>query len=433
MTISKINEPNTKQNKSTDEIKKLLNQGLLVDGNFNLGERHDASLWDKFFCLPIWDLAFRPWFLLASLSSIFSLGAWLLYLNGFDTSLGQKGLSATIWHIHEMVFGFAATIAVAFLLTAVQTWTGCRSVHGHLLVALTILWLMVRGLLWSGNALFQWVAIYLQGLWWVACIISLAYLVIKTRNRRNYLFVPLLSFLMLLNTSILYLDLTNNTALALHFSRTAILLFSLLIGIVAGRVVPFFTKKGVNNAKVTDTPILDKCLIVSSILGIGMFLSSAFFELSELPGVLMVLLGGLHLFRLLHWDSLSVKTVSLLWSLHISYFFLSVGFFAMGASYFFNGISLSDALHLISVGTVGGMILAMMARVSLGHTGRPLKVLSIVNIAFLCLFLSALMRFLLPIFSYHFLAWNLSGSLWFLAFSTFCVFYAAILFKKRQV
>ncbi len=433
MTGLKVNEPKIKSDKSVNEIKSSLNRRLLLDGNLDLGQSKSASSSAKFFDLPVWDLAFRPWFLLASLSSVFSVGLWLLYLNGFGVSFGQKGLSAIVWHIHEMVFGFAATVAVAFLLTAVQTWTGCRSVHGHLLVVLTILWSIVRGLLWSGDVLLQWAAIYLQGLWWLVCIASLAYLVIKVRNKRNYLFVPLLSFLMLLNISILYLDLTNNTELALHFSRTTILLFGLLIGIVAGRVVPFFTRKGVENSNVTDTPVIDNYLIALSIIGISTFVSGEFFDLSKLPAILMIILGGLHFFRLLHWDSLSVKAVSLLWSLHIAYFFLSVGFFAMGASYFFSGITLSNALHLIAVGTVGGMILAMMARVSLGHTGRPLKVSPIINIAFLFLFLAASIRFLFPMFSLYLLAWNLSGALWFLAFSIFCVFYAAILFKKRQI
>ncbi|MDT8311791.1 MAG: NnrS family protein [Methylophaga sp.] len=51
------------------------------------------------------------------------------------------------WHGHEMLFGFVGAVIVGFLLTAVQSWTGLRSVNGRPLMYLLLLWLAARVLM----------------------------------------------------------------------------------------------------------------------------------------------------------------------------------------------------------------------------------------------------------------------------------------------
>lgn len=78
--------------------------------------------------IPILRLAFRPFFLLPTLLSIIAVLIWIIVLKG---NISWQGvLPAKVWHGHEMIFGFAASVAVGFLLSAAQTWTGVRSING---------------------------------------------------------------------------------------------------------------------------------------------------------------------------------------------------------------------------------------------------------------------------------------------------------------
>lgn len=36
----------------------------------------------------------------------------------------------TVWHSHEMIFGFAMAVVAGFLLTAVMNWTGLPTLRG---------------------------------------------------------------------------------------------------------------------------------------------------------------------------------------------------------------------------------------------------------------------------------------------------------------
>ncbi len=359
---------------------------------------------------------------------------WGLSLNGLDIGVGQEGMSLLVWHGHEMVFGFACTVALGFLLTAVQTWTGERSVHGGVLFFLTLTWLVVRGLLWSGDAFLQWLALPLQMLWWGISIFSLARVLITSNNKRNYMFIPMTLLLMALNYGVLYTAINGAEHIALALLRSAIILFGVLISVIAGRVVPFFTKKGVANVSVIETPRLDRYLPLVSLGLFLIFVIRLFVQFPQLDMVFIALCistGVLHLYRLLHWHSWATRKVPLVWALHISYLFLSLGFIVLGISSFSPRINFSTALHLITVGSIGGMILPMIVRVSLGHTGRALKASPLMTAAFICVFLAALLRFIYMMVGMPFVAWNISAFLWVLAFSSFVVEFFGVLTKSR--
>ncbi len=359
---------------------------------------------------------------------------WGLSLNGVDIGVGHEGVSLLVWHGHEMVFGFACTVALGFLLTAVQTWTGERSVHGGLLFLLTVIWLLVRGMLWSGDALLQWLALPLQMLWWGISILSLARVLLISKNTRNYMFIPMTLVLMVLNGGVLYTAMNGADHIALDLLRSAIILFGVLISVIAGRVIPFFTKKGVANVSVIETPRLDRYLPLVSLALFIMFVIRVFvtFPLLDMIFIsLCIATGALHFGRLLHWNSWATRKVPLVWALHVSYLFLSLGFIVLGISMFIPKINLSTALHLITVGTIGGMILPMIVRVSLGHTGRTLKASPFIAAAFICVFLAALLRFIYMMVGMPLVAWNLSAFLWVLAYSGFVVVFFGVLIRPR--
>jgi len=384
---------------------------------------------------PILDLPFRSYFLLSVAFSIIAIALWAGHLNGYFL-LPTTGLSPIAWHIHEMIFGFSATIAVGFILTAAQTWTGKPSIKGFPLLLFILVWLMVRVCLLVNQPLFIYIAIALQSLWWLASIAIFSQLVLSSKNKRNYLFIPLLTSLMILNTLLLFFDLQNDNVLALHIARISILMFCLLVGILAGRVIPFFTSSGAKLKTITTPSWLTILLIATSVAGILVFLLSAFIKLPFSPAVLMIASGILHILRLSLWRSTATLKIPLLWSLHLAYLSLGLGLILLGMSYHpFNYLqspfSFSDALHLITIGAMSLMIFSMMCRVSLGHTGRALIVHPLVAWLFAIIFISAIARVLLPIFHQPLIGWNISACLWLLASCYFLKVYFPVLTRKK--
>ena len=382
-----------------------------------------------FFAHPIWNLAFRSLFLLAALFSSASLAIWLLTLKGLPL-LNATGLSAMIWHTHEMLFAFGATVAVGFVLTAVQTWTGVSSVKGKAMFVLVALWLTIRALIWLNSHTSIILAIGVSLVWWGIVIVKFSQIVFQVNNQRNYLFIPIFAVLACLNITILVADLLGYAPLALHLAKTAVLLFCVIMTLVGGRVIPFFTARGANTAPVEAITWLERALLPLSALLVAFYAGSYLFNMALLPyGFIAV--GSLQVLRVSRWHTIKTITVPLLWSLHLSYLFMACGLILAGCSYFISALTFSSALHLITVGAMGLMILAMMSRVSLGHTGRKLQIRPIIGFAFIALAFAALVRSLLPIFGYHMFAWSISGFLWMLAFVCFLWVYLPILSKAR--
>jgi len=424
---------------------------VLVKGTFNMLQIQDPEIsqlsHDQQSTLsirylaqhPALDLPFRSYFLLAVACSLFSLGLWAAYFNGYFT-FNNNSISPLTWHIHEMIFGFAATVAVGFVLTAAQTWTGQPSIKGLPVLAFIGLWLMVRVALLVNLPNTIIAAIILQSFWWFGSIVVFTRLVLKSKNRRNYLFIPLLSVLMLLNITLLLLDFNGHYELTRHIARTCVLMFCLLMGILGGRVIPFFTVSGAKLSPITSPNWLTLLLTITSISGVVAFFSSAFLDLPFSPAGLMVAAGLLHLIRQCYWRSFATRKIALLWSLHISYLSLGLGLILLGMSYqpFYEfgftrlSIAFGDALHLITIAAMGLMIFAMMSRVSLGHTGRALTPSKLVSWMFFLIMLSALARVILPILiNQPLLAWNISVIAWLVAGLFFLKVYLPILTTKK--
>ncbi|PKG83034.1 NnrS family protein [Colwellia sp. 75C3] len=388
---------------------------------------------------PALDLPFRSYFLLAVVCSLFSLGIWAAYFNGYFT-FSENGISPLAWHIHEMIFGFAATVAVGFVLTAAQTWTGQPSIKGLPVLAFIALWLMVRVALLINLPSTIVIAIILQSFWWLGAIAVFTRLVLKSNNRRNYLFIPLLSVLMLLNIALLLLDFNGHYELTRHIARTSVLMFCLLMGILGGRVIPFFTVSGAKLSPITSPSWLTPLLTITSVSGVAVFFSSTFIDLPFSPAGLMITAGLLHLVRQSYWRSFATRNIALLWSLHLSYFSLGMGLILLGMSYHpLHGIGFiqlaipfGDALHLITIAAMGLMIFSMMSRVSLGHTGRALTPSKLVSWVFILITLSALTRAFMPtLISQPLLSWNISAFAWLIAGALFLKIYYPILTAKK--
>jgi uncharacterized protein involved in response to NO len=383
----------------------------------------------------LFELPFRPYFLLATFSSMMSLIVWILVLNGMIT-FSNGGLSPIIWHIHEILFGFAGTIVVGFILTASQTWTQQSSIKGQKLMLFVGLWLMVRCLFYTNYSWSIFVGSFFQLIWWMIAIVVFFNQVHRSKNRRNYLFLPLLILLMGFNAALLFFDIVGNIETAMHFGRSSVLVFTLLISVLGGRVIPFFTTRGLLIEPIKTPTIIERLLLMVSILGVLIFTLSHFFHFIFTPASVLFSIGTLHLIRLSFWKSIQTLHNPLLWSLHLAYLLMSIGILLLGLSYFDWSafgvfLSFSSALHAITIGGIGLMIFSMMSRVALGHTGRKLIIHPVLNITFLFIIIAAFVRVILSSIGYVSWSWSISALLWVLSTSIFLFIYTPILLTKR--
>jgi len=372
----------------------------------------------------LFNLAFRPFFLGGALSAIALMAVWLvMYSGGLQAHHYSYGV---YWHAHEMLFGFTLAIIAGFLMTAVKTWTNVQTLYSWPLAALFCLWLSARVL-----PLFPSVEPFLIAIVDLAfaplVAICVAWPVIRSRNYRNLMFIPLLLGFFAANL-LMHLQLLGYTQATAHLGiQLGLFLIVMIITILGGRVIPFFTERGVTGVQVKKYPWLEKGIIPLSAAWVLLSLT----ENTALILVSSILLGVANLIRLWGWFDKRIFSVALVWILQLGYLFIALGFILYSLS-LLELINTSLAFHAFAAGGIGGLTLGMMARVSLGHTGRPLNVGPTIITAFVLMLLAALVRLsvgLLPIS--YLTTLHLSGTLWMLAWVLFLMKYTHILIKPR--
>jgi len=382
---------------------------------------------------PLLRLGFRPFFLSGAIFSMVAIVLWLLMYRGVITLSPLGG--GYWWHIHEMIFGFGGAIIAGFLLTAIQNWTGTRGAQGTTLLLLFTLWLVGRLVILFPDLLGNSITTIIDLSFLPTVAFVLAKPIIAIKQYRNLFFIPLLLLFTLANLE-MHLAIYYPNSFIITFSAYAgVMLVTFLMSVMAGRVTPMFTANGTNTAKVNPLPWLDK--ITNGSLGIAMLylLLQPVIGFSELSfGVLLIIAGVFQTMRLLRWKPWITLNVPLLWSIHISIKFIAYGLILLGLSYLITDIPSNHLWHLLTVGGMGGLILAMISRVSLGHTGRPLSPPKAIVFAYFSIILAALVRsigpWVLPEKTLMFI--DISGTFWLLAFGIFVVTYAPMLMSARK-
>ena len=369
-------------------------------------------------------LAFRPFFLLAPLMALCGLLLWIAYYAGWF--LTENYWAGQIGHSHEMLYGFAVAIVAGFLLTAARTWTGLETISGKPLMLLVIIWLAARILPWLDVPTLLVAITDLLFLPMVA--VALAIPVIRVGQKRNFIFLPILVLLWLGNLMmhLQQLSLINSGGHAgLYLGVDLILLLIIIIG---GRVIPMFTGNGIGET-IKRSPQWDKLAIF---VGILFVLVHQFSFQGYLLAVVCILAFIIHAIRAWRWYHKKIWSTPLVWILHVSYYWIIIGFLLMAAAAIGYG-SLFLALHAFTVGGISAMILGMISRVSLGHTGRPLEPPKLVVVGFVLMPLASAVRIFIPFIdaSLYSAAVVLSGVLWVTAMLLFVISYAGILMKPR--
>lgn len=378
----------------------------------------------------VFNYAFRPFFLATGLSGVAVICVWLATLVHGTASFP---LVPARWHAHEMLFGFAAAAIAGFLLTAVPNWTGGKRLHGLPLAALAALWLAGRLALVPGVSVPPYLAAAADLAFLPALAIALAAPLVRARAWRNIAFLPLLAALTLANLTF-HLDHLGWTAdlgatgLALAFDVVL-----LMVVVIGGRIVPAFTRNVIPPARADLWPVSHRAVERLAIASVAlMALADVVAPDAMLTGALAGLAAAVHAVRLVLWKGWSTLRRPILWVLHLGYLWIPIAL-TLKAAWLLAGASWASTWqHALSVGVFGTMILAVMSRAALGHSGRPLVVSPLTTAAYGLVTVAAASRVIAPsVGDFYLPAISLAGAAWIAAFALFLLVYVPILSSPR--
>jgi len=373
--------------------------------------------------LALWQLGFRPFYLLASVFAALSIPLWALQYAGL---LPAAYLNGPMWHAHEMLFGFTLAVIVGFLFTAGRNWSNQPTPTGAALAALALLWVAARLLVLTP---WGWAAAAANVGFALAAALALARPLVAARNRRNYFFVGLV-LLLAVSALGLHLQLLGVITLPPWAGITLALDVVLFImAVMAGRVLPMFTNNGVPGARATRHPGIEK-------LALGAVLLLLVADLAPLPGALLATLAVLacaaHLARWCLWQPWTAWRTPLVWVLHAAYLWIPVHL-ALRAAAALGMVPGSLATHALTVGAAGGLIIGMMTRTARGHTARPLRADRADIACYVLVLAAALVRVGVPLLQPN---WSVgavlaSAALWSAGFGLYALRYAPVLLHPR--
>ncbi len=379
------------------------------------------------FDYPLFALGFRAFFALAGLAALILIVFWNAMFKG--AFMPEHYFPDSYWHAHEMLLGYAVAVIAGFLLTAVKNWTGKPTLTGDSLAGLCLLWLYGRILPFYAGLLPDALIALVDFSFLPVLAYQVSKPIIEVKQYKNLVFIGLL-LLLALGNGLIHIDMLawqENTAATGIGLIVAVIIVMILI--ISGRVFPFFTERGIPGTLIIRNPLLDKAAIAAAVVVFCL-------QLSGISGTLLALAAfaavAVNSARVAGWYVPRIRYVPLLWVLYVGYAWVILGFMLTALSAY-SVVAPSLALHAFTLGGIGVLTLGMMARVSLGHTGRALKASNAIAVAFVLINIAALFRVLLPIALPHWyeILIYVSTLSWLAAFSLFVFVYSPILTSLR--
>ena len=377
---------------------------------------------------PFWDLAFRPFFLLAALSAVLLVPVWVAMWAGWLPASGY--MYGYDWHIHEMVFGFAAAVLAGFLLTATRNWTKRPTASGGGLAALALLWTSGRAVVlladWLPGGLVATVDLAFLPL--VAAVLMRP--IVAAKSWRNIALPPLLLLLALANAAMHGKALGLTPVAGLRAPLVAVDLVLVFLVVVGTRIIPLFTANAIEGLTIRRWALADR--LAPWLLALLAVVHASPAPVEWAGGCALV--GGLVVAAQMRgWGGLRTRGRPILWVLHLGYTWLALGLLLLALSSWSSLLPRAAAVHALTAGALGTLTFGMMSRVSLGHSGRKLEVSGAVTAAYVLLQLAAAVRVLMATVGgpgYR-AALVVSSALWASAFALFLVVYLPILWGPR--
>lgn len=384
------------------------------------GKGSDKSFFDH---TPLLALGFRPFYLLAAAFAAVSVPLWLIRYFGMGASLTHVDLN---WHMHEMIFGFIIAVVIGFLYTAARNWTGLPTPHGKQLAALAGVWV-------AGRAAMLFAPVPYAALVDIAFLPLVAwplYRVFKlSGNKRNMFLIGLLSLLTVANAAYHGAVLGWLPISSIKPLYAALMVIVVIESVIAGRVLPLFTANGVPGVKPVTNMKRDKIsLALTAVAAVAWVCSFP----APLAAALAFAAAFAQMTRLLGWKPHRTLGNPLLWVLHLAYAWIPIGFLFLGLAAL--GLVPSSAgIHLLAIGSMAGLIIGMMTRTALGHTGRMLRAGKAETIMYASLQIGVVSRLVAALSAGEVrnLALLATGLAWTLSFVLYVAVYAPYLVRAR--
>jgi uncharacterized protein involved in response to NO len=372
---------------------------------------------------------FRPFFLAAGCYGVVAMAGWMAALTlGFEP--GGQTYGALFWHGHEMLFGYAAAAFAGFLLTAVPNWTGRLPVSGAPLLVLVAVWAAGRLAMLTPEILGLWFAALVDMAFLPLLAAIIAREVVAGRNWKNLKVLAGVTALAAANGYAHIVVLTGgDPQIAL---RLAIATYVALVALVGGRIIPSFTRNWLarNGAKQLPAAFdkVDVAAVVALLAGLLAWVTLPDQPLIAVPVTLATLLNA---YRLWRWRGGGTIAEPLVAVLHAGYSFVPLGLLAIAASAQ-GWASQAASMHVLTIGVIGVMTLAVMTRASLGHTGQPLTASRLTSLSYVLVVVAAATRPFAEALPEHYNSLlAVAGIAWITAFGIFVIEYGPILAKRR--
>lgn len=368
---------------------------------------------------PVLSVSFRPFFLLAALIATINPTLWAsIYLGRFDLALNSDPL---YWHGHEMLFGFTSALIAGFLFTASAHWTNTEPYRGKSLLLLVTLWIIERMSFFlpiPKEVYFLSSNIFLPTV--------LAFAVYKLKNHKKQL-IPFSVILTGITLSKIIYSFGNTYKFYDWESFGKMMgvgILRILIFLIAGRVLPFFTMKKIGHVQI-DVPKSIQILSIASLVPL---------VLENCPPIFYLLAFIFNISRQFFWRPWLSLKIPILFVLNLGVFLINLELFIEWFNSFNDFFSFSQAgLHLFLAGGLGVVAIGIMTRVSLGHTGRNIHANNWTLVAYSFILIGAMIRFVVPVlFPEKFLASiHFASGFWTSGFLIFLIVYGKILWSKR--
>ncbi|SOC16779.1 NnrS family protein [Rhodobacter maris] len=394
---------------------------------------------------------FRVFFLLAGLWGTVAMLVWGLWLAVHGLG-GMMDLPADLppqwWHGHEMIFGFGTAAAAGFLLTAVPNWTGAPPAGRRFLIPAAALWLAGRAGLWLWGIVPGPVAAVLA-LAFLPVLAARIWAMLRAAPKPANLMVLALVGLIWLAQLRVMLDAVGwaggDAPAGLHGAIATLIALIIVIG---GRITPAFTRNALARKAMlagaapdlgtskapglpVSLPMLERTTLaaaISAAVAITLGLPDAVIGTAELT------LGVAQLFRIARWQGWAVRGEPILAVLHGAMALVGLGALLQGLAAFGIGSEIG-AMHFSAVGGIGTMVMAVMSRATLGHTGRALRAPFPVALAYALIPLAALIRWAAAVgpLALYYPGTILAATLWALAFALYLIALAPALLGPRRI
>ena len=380
---------------------------------------------------PILQNSFRPFFIVAGIWATLAVPFWIL--NYFGLLIVADNFDILLWHQHEMLYGFIAAAITGFILTAIPNWTGRLPIKNKPLGFLVFLWIIGRIGFLTIPIIGAKVVALLDLPFLIILVLVILREIVSGKNWRNLPVIILIS-LFTLGNILVHLQLLDVIESAELGIRLSIFVLSILLALIGGRIVPSFTRNWLSQNQVNRFPsgagIFDKVCLVSLVVFVIAQIITPYHQLTSLLALLAGLLQGIRLIRWKVWLTLSEP---LIWILHVGYMWLSVALVLIGLAGLTDFVPYTSSYHALTIGAFSTMILGVMTRVSLGHTGRTLKATFGTTTIYVFITIASVLRVSESFLNdSRNLILSFSGIFWTLSFALFVFIYFPILTQPRK-